>query len=159
MSILNKVASFVTAVTELDADKVIIARGNYLKTDFNDDIVVVDMLISTPAGRSNDFNGEDEKLTYMVRNKATFTLDFFGTNALTNANKFIARLNSQQAYEFKRDNQIEVFHNTVLTNVKKIQGKTVYDRYQVEIMVKYSEQFTEDVLRIDTVEYTIVTNN
>lgn len=159
MSILNKVASFVTAVTALDADKVIIARGNYLNTDFKDDIVTVDMLISTPVGRSNAFNGEDEELTYTVRNKATFVLDFFGTDALTNANKFIARLNSQQAYEFKRDNQIEVFHNTTLTNVKKLQGKTLYDRYQIEIMVKYSEEFTDDVLRIDTAEYTIITNN
>lgn len=159
MSIIITVAQFVTAVSALAADKVIAGRENYLEVDFNNNIIVVDNLIATPTGRSNAYDGDVEALTYTVKNKASFTLDFYGPNALTTANKFIARLNSQQAYEFKRDNDIEVFHNTTLTNVKQLQGKTTYNRFQTEIMVKYSEQFTDDVLRIDTLQYQVYTNN
>jgi len=159
MSILVTVADFVTAISGLAADKVIIARENYLESNFNDNIAVVDSLISTPLGRNNDYDGEEEELTYRVYFKSQMTIDFYGTNALTNANKFIARLNSQQAHEFKRDNNIEVFHNKTITNIKKLQGKTTYDRFQIEIMVKYSEEFTDDVLRIDTAEFEINTNN
>lgn len=156
---LIAVAGFATALTEVNASKVIIARENYLETDFNNDIILVDMLSASPIGRSDGFNGDAESITYTVKYKAVFTLDFYGTQGLDNANKFIARLNSQTAYEFKRDNDIEVFHNTNILNIKQIQGKSNYDRFQVEIMVKYSQQFTEAVLRIDTAEYTIISNN
>jgi len=159
MDILITVAGFVTAISGLAADKVIIARDNYLKSDFNDNIAVVDSLISTPIGRRNDYDGEAEELTYKVYDKSQMTIDFYGTNANTNANKFIARLNSQQAHEFTRDNNIEVFHNKTNSNIKKLQGKTTYDRFQIEIMVKYSDEFTDDVLRIDTAEFEINTNN
>ena len=159
MSIINTVAEFVTTVTALAEDKVIVGRANYKNVNFNDNIAIVDSLISTPVGRSNGFDGDTEQLTYTVKNKASFTIDFYGINAETNAIKFIARLNSQEAYEFKRDNDIEVFHNTTMTNVKDIQGKTVYNRFQVEIMVKYTEEFIDEVLRIDTAEYTIITDN
>jgi len=158
MSILVTVADFVVAVTGLDDDEVIIGRENYLEIDFNTNIIIVDGLLFTPIGRTNNYDGTEEELNYSVRNKVICTLDFYGTNALTNANKFFARLDSQEAYEFKRDNQIEVFHNTSLTNVKELQGISTYERWQVEIMVKYTEQFTDDVLRIDTLQYQLYSN-
>jgi len=159
MSILITVASLVSLVANLADDKVIVARENYLESDFNANIAVVDDLTITPIGRSNSFDGDAEDLTYSVRNKGVFTIDFYGPDALTNGNIFIARLNSQDAHEYTRDNDIEVFNNTTLTNIKKLQGKTTYNRYQVEITVKYTEEFTDAVLRIDTAEYTIITDN
>jgi len=159
MSILKTLGDFVKEILTYDESKIIIARTDYIGVDFNDDIIVIDMLNASPVGRSNSFDGDNEKMDYVVKNKAVFTIDFYGESALLNGNTFIARLNSQLAYEFARDNQIEVYHNTSLINIKKLQGKTTYDRYQVEIMVKYSEQLQDDVRRIDTAEYTIITNN
>lgn len=158
MNILVLVCDLVALTTNLTDEEVIIARENYLESNFNASLAVVDTLTVTPIGRGNSYNGDDEELIYSVRNKGTFTIDFFGTNAFVNANTFIARLNSQSSHEFTRDNNIEVFHNTSLTNIKKLQGKTTYDRFQVEVMIKYTEEFTDDVLRIDTAEYTIISN-
>jgi len=158
MDILIKLADFVSVITGLDPDKVILARANYLQADFNDDIALVDFLSSPAIARSDNYNGTTEQLTYRTYYKATFTVDFFGTNAHTNINKFAARLGSQEASEFKRDNDFEVFFNNNILNVKNIQGKTVYNRFQLEIMLKYSEEFTDDVLRIDTAQIVVNTN-
>lgn len=159
MDILIKLADFVSVVSGLDTNKVIVARANYLDSDFKDDIALVDFLSSPAIARNNEFNGTTEKLTYRTYYKATFTVDFFGTNAGTNINKFVARLASQEASEFKRDNDFEVFYSNNIINLKNIQGKTIYNRFQLEIMVKYSEEFTEDVKRIDTANIIVNTND
>ena len=159
MDILKKLGSFVSVVSGLAADKVILARSNYLQSDFTDNIALVDFLTSPTIARTNKFNGTGEELTYRTYYKAQFTVDFYGTDALTNANKFIARLASQVAAEHKRDNELEVFYSKNLTNLKNIQGKTIYNRFQLEIMVKYSLEFTEEVKRMDTVKLTVNTND
>lgn len=160
MDILVTVADFITLLSGLDASKVIIARENYLKVNFNDDIIVIDSLVNTPINRSNKYNGETEEMNYTIYYSSQMTIDFYGTNALTNANKVIALFNSQAAHEFKRDNNIEIFHNKNLTNLKELQGKTTYDRFQLEVVVKYNEAYTETgVLRIDTATLDIHTDN
>ena len=160
MDILVTIAQYVTIVSGLSEDKVIIARENYLNSNFNNNIAVVDSLVNKTIGRKNDYDGSDdiEEMTYITYFKSQMTIDFYGSNALSNANKFIARLNSQEAHEFKRDNNIEIFHNKTITNVKEMQGKTTYNRFQLEIVVKYTEIFIEDVLRIDEAQIGVDSN-
>ena len=159
MDILIKLANFVSIVSGLTTDKVIIARSNYLQSDFTEDIALIDILTSQAVGRTSEYIGDTEKLTYRVHYKSSVTIDFFGINSYVNINKFVARLASQDASEFKRDNLLEVFFNKNILNLKNIQGKTIYNRYQLEIMVKYYTDFTDDVLRLDTVDLTVNTNS
>ena len=159
MDILIKLANFVSIVSGLTTDKVIIARSNYLQSDFTEDIALIDILTSQAVGRTSEYIGDTEKLTYRAHYKSTVTIDFFGINSYVNINKFVARLASQDASEFKRDNLLEVFFNKNILNLKNIQGKTIYNRYQLEIMVKYYTDFTDDVLRLDTVDLTVNTNS
>ena len=159
MDILIKLANFVSIVSGLTTDKVIIARSNYLQSDFTEDIALIDILTSQAVGRTSEYIGDTEKLTYRVHYKSSVTIDFFGINSYVNINKFVARLASQDASEFKRDNLLEVFFSKNILNLKNIQGKTIYNRYQLEIMVKYYTDFTDDVLRLDTVDLTVNTNS
>jgi len=159
VDILIKLANFVSIVSGLTTDKVIIARSNYLQSDFTEDIALIDILTSQAVGRTSEYIGDTEKLTYRVHYKSSVTIDFFGINSYVNINKFVARLASQDASEFKRDNLLEVFFNKNILNLKNIQGKTIYNRYQLEIMVKYYTDFTDDVLRLDTVDLTVNTNS
>ena len=108
MDILIVLAEFVTLASGLDEDKVIVARGNYLQSDFKENIALVDVLSSIPYGTSDNFDGEVEDYTYRTYYKASATIDFYGTDAIINKNKFVALSRSQAATEFKRDNNIEV---------------------------------------------------
>lgn len=150
MDILVTIATLIPMITDLTDDQSIIARDNYLDSNFKDDLSVVDSLLNTPIGRSDSFDGDNESFTFQTYRKTQMTVDFYGVNAEVNANTFEARLNSQITHEFSRDNEIEIFNNKTVQNIKNIQGKTVYDRFQIEIVVKYNQTVTDDVLRIDT---------
>lgn len=158
MDILVTIASLIPQLTDLTDEQSIIARDNYLDSDFKSDLAVVDSLLNEPIGRTPSYDGENEQLTYQTYRKTQMTVDFYGSNAETNAYTFEARLNSQLVYEFARDNDIEIFNNKTVQNIKNIQGKTVYDRFQLEIVVKYNETITDEVLRIDTAVMEVYTD-
>ncbi len=158
MDILKVVGGLIQAMSIVPTGNVIIARENDLESDFNANIIVVDFLTNTPIGRVRKYDSTAETMTYTVYNKPQLTIDFYGQSASTNSIKFIALLDSQTAYEYKRDNQIEVMHNKTNTNIKQVQGVTNYDRFQVEIVVKYTDEFTESILRIDTVQLQVNTS-
>lgn len=153
--IQKQIAGFVDALIDVP---IVIARTNYQDLDFTQDLAVIDVLQTTPVSRSQEFDGELEEMTYIVYNSTQATIDFYGDNALDNANKLVALLDSQTAYEYQRDNGIEVYHNKTLTNLKNIQGVTVYERYQLEIVVKYNKTLTEAVRRIDTAQTDVIFN-
>lgn len=159
MDILVKIADLITLISDLPTDKVIIARDNYLQSNFKDDIAIVELLTAPTIATSDSYDGLLEELTYRTLYKATVTIDFYGDNSLSTANKTIALLRSQKSHEFKRDNEIEVFRNKSLTDVKNLQGTTNYNRYQLEFVVKYYEEFVDNVLRIDTAQIVVNTDN
>ena len=159
MDILKKIGALIILTTELVEGEVVLARKNYLDQDFKSNLAIVDSLLNIPIGRTQDFNGEDEKLTYITYRKSQITIDFYGDDAELNANTFEARLKSQITHEYKRDNNIEVFNNKTIQNIKNVQGKTVYDRFQIEIVVKYTDDLTDDVLRIDTAQMKVYTDD
>lgn len=159
MDILALLGDYTNILTALNNDKILVGRTNFEDVNFNDDLIVIDTLINTPIGKSKSYDGDLEIMTYTTKYRGIFTFDFYGSSSLTLANMFIARIQSQDGREFARDNKIEINLNSSLVNVANIQGVTIYDRYQIEIMVKYSEQYSESILRIDTAQIANIDTN
>ena len=129
----------------------ILGRENYKNTDFKKDLIVVDSLSpAVPISNMDTFNGIVELMNYDTYVRQLATVDFFGDNAETNANKFLALLRSQKATELKEVNKLNVFPANSITKLSELVGTTYYNRYQVEVNLKYTIEVGLKTLRIDT---------
>lgn len=118
---------------------------------FDDDYIVIDALApGQPLTRGEKYDGDDEKLTLSSRVRLPVTIDFFGTNAYTNAEKLQLLLKSDNARDLQEQNAITVGGISQLTDVKALTGQQYGNRVQVELVVQYSPSIVLDVLRIDT---------
>lgn len=154
--ILERIAEFITAIVEHNPAKVIIGRTNYVNIDFNDDIILVDMLASTPLGRSNQYDPITETFSYKTLMKATITVSFFGDNALDNAIKAITMLESEEAINSARVNDITYLFPSRIQNTGRLTGSEHNEKYEIEMGVQYVYESLRSVLRVDTAQITFL---
>jgi len=83
----------------------------------------------------------------------TFTLDFYGDNAYTNANKFVALLRSEKANWYLKDYNLSMLNANSIIDLKDLLGTDYTNRYQVEVSVNYFVNVAINTLRIDSVEW------
>lgn len=154
--ILDDLANYTETLLGHPADQVIIGRENMRKDDSTTDYIVVDELVSLPAGSTPGFDGDAEEQEFTVQMKGDFTIDFFGVNARANAVKWQALHGSQASYELQRDLGFAVYHATSFRNLKNLEGSQYKNRYQVEVSLYYNEVTIIDTLRIDTAQTTLI---
>lgn len=100
--------------------------------------------------RSERYDGEAEELTLSTRMRQPVTIDFFGENAYTNAEKLQLLLKSDKALDLQEQYAVTVGGVSQITDVKALTGQQYGNRVQVELTIQYSPSITLDVLRIDT---------
>jgi hypothetical protein len=154
----TSLANYIKDLLVHNASLVLIGRENFRTENTSEAYIIIDELISTPVASSYEFDETLETETFSTVISADYTIDFYGTNARTNASKFIALQKSQKAYELQRDLGIQVNHVTTLNNLKKIEGSKYSNRYQVSLSVVGNETQVIDTLRIDTAEVEIINN-
>jgi len=136
---------------------IIVGRENFDRIDTSKSFIIVDNLDpGSPIGTNYDYDGDIEEENFSIPVLGVFTIDFYGTNALTNAKAFIVKQRGQLSLELQRDLKITVFHTLRITNLKSIDGSTYNDRRQIEVNVQYNEELTVDTLRIDTAAVNII---
>ena len=135
----------------------ILGRNNLRRDDFKELQIVVDSL--SPAvllGRGEQYDGDLEELTHSQRYQVPCTVDFYGDDAYTQAMQFALLLQSQAGYELQRDGFIRVFDISTVTDVKSLTGSQYSQRHQITVNVMYNESITLNVLRIDTLQSTLI---
>ena len=157
--ISDDLANYTKTLLDYDAALIIIGRENFLKVDNDTNYIVIDELVSTPDGTTENFDGTAEEQEFTVQMKGSFTVNFFGTNARANAVKWQALHKSQAAYELQRDLGFAVFHTTNFRNLKALEGSRYNERYEIEVSLSYNETETIETLRIDTAQTDIIVNN
>ena len=154
--ISEDLANYTENLLDHDPTLIIIGRENFDKQDSSADYIVIDELVSVPAGAAQSFDGDAEQQKFSVQMKGDFTINFFGDNARLNAAKWVTLHGNQESYELQRDLGLAIYHATSFRNLKALEGSQYKNRYEVEISLYFNEESTVDTLRIDTAQTTFI---
>lgn len=135
---------------------IVIGRENYEYLDFNSDLILIDSLTkATPISNLDSYNGDDEIQTFHTIYEQLFTFDFYGDNAYSNAQKFIALNRSEKALWEMKATEITAFYPNGITDLKNLFGTQQSNRFQVEATINYKVDVSIETLRIDTIQHEI----
>lgn len=151
MSILITLADYATDLMDFDATKIIVGRENATQKTFANDYIVVDTLSTTPTSHSKEYDWDLEKENRTTSLQGTFTFEFYGPNAETNAYKFVNIVSSQKGKDLQKTNGITLYRPSSVNNLKQLAGNKYFDRIEIEIIVQYNQSFEIDTLRIEEI--------
>lgn len=149
--ILIKLADYVTDLMDFDETKVIVGRENAAQETFANDYIVVDTLATVPTSHSREYDWDLEKENRTTSLQGTFTFEFYGPNAETNAYKFVNIVSSQKGKDLQKTNGITLYRPSSVNNLKQLAGNKYFDRIEIEIIVQYNQSFEIDTLRIEEI--------
>lgn len=150
MEAINRVGQFAISLLDDNTIKIKKARSNHKNTDFTKPLILIDNLGNAQRqGSSDDFDGDNEVMTYADYYKQTFTFDFYGTGAYDLATRFIALLRSQKSFDLQQTSNLTFYRTSTITNLKQLTGSTYFERYQIEVVVGYWDNVDIATLRID----------
>lgn len=142
-----------------DAIETVLARTNYKKIDFTEDLIVVDDLTpAVPLSNIDRFDGVNEKMNYDTFVSQLVTIDFYGDSALDNANQYLGLLRSQKATELKSTYDLNVYSPSSITDLKEQINTNWFNRYQIELTISYMINVEISTLRIETPDLQISIN-
>lgn len=151
-----QVANFTKALMNDINLIIILGRENFENVDFIKDLILIDSLTAAKNISATDsYNGTSEIQTFTTYFNQTFTLDFYGENAYTNANKFVALLRSEKANWYLKEYNLSMLNANSIIDLKDLLGTDYTNRYQVEVSVNYFVNVDISTLKIDTINYEI----
>ncbi len=136
-----------------------IGKENFRRNDFNALQIVIEH--NGPAERLNrsiDYNGDTEVMKHSHQFRLPCLINFYGDTAYTQAEKFVLMSTTQTAYEFQRDNQFSVYQTQTIEDVGFLTGDQYSERYELAVNIQYVANLSENILRIDTAQFTIINN-
>lgn len=157
--ILDKIHAFTVGLMGFNDQKVIQARYNVPNLNYKDDLILIDTLVTTQIGSTDNFDGVSENMEYSTQYKGVFTFDFYGSNAYDNVHKFANMLKSLDCFNLARENEISIYHASRITDLKNLQGSHNYERYQIEVSIMYFVKTDVATLRIDTAQTEFINSN
>ena len=69
------------------------------------------------------------------------------------AKELISKLRSQRSYDLQRETGLTFYRPSNMENLRQLNGTIWKERYQVEILVGYYDNYEIDTLRIDTLNW------
>jgi len=137
---------------------VVYGRRNFEREDFNTLQIVIDNVdTSTRLLSSSKYDGEAEEMQYVQKISSPATIDFYGENAYEECERFVLLLSTQKSYELQRDQRIEVYQESGIIDLKLLTGDQYSERVQISLRIQFNIELTEDVLRIDELQSTLIT--
>lgn len=151
-----QVANFTKALMNDINLIIILGRENFENVDFTKDLILIDSLTAAKNISATDsYNGTIEIQTFTTYFNQLFTLDFYGDNAYSNANKFVALLRSEKANWYLKDYNLSMLNANSIIDLKDLLGTDYVNRYQIEVSVNYFVNVDIGTLKIDTINYEI----
>ena len=151
-----QVANFTKALMNDINLNIILGRENFENVDFTKDLILIDSLtVAKNISATDSYNGTSEIQTFTTYFNQLFTLDFYGDNAYTNANKFVALLRSEKANWYLKEYNLSMLNANSIIDLKDLLGTDYTNRYQIEVSVNYFVNVDISTLKIDTINYEI----
>ncbi len=157
MDIDQKIAQFINTVLNDNTIEIFVSREG-VTIDYQTNFIFIDHLISVPYGSRQVFNSDDEMMTHGTELQTTFTIDFLGPDAIENVMKFINLSKSEIATTAQKASSISIYHNGTITDLKELEGKTFFNRFQVEILVQHAYENTIATRFIDQQQVSYIVN-
>lgn len=157
---LRQVALYVRDLLAYSESLIKIGRDNDTITDFTIDYIGVDSIGSARRLASGQkYDGVSEVMTHSQRWNVPIVLSFYGSSAWDNATKFSLLTKSQLSEDLQRLLNIQVKQVSQLTDVKILTGQQFGERVELNFNLHYTISADVDTLRIDTAQYSILTEN
>lgn len=124
------------------------------------DYIAVDSLTSAmPITKRQSYDEVNEIVTYGLRFRQSFTLDFYGNNAYKNASEFAILINGHISQRLQKQYNITVGSASAIIDLKLLTGREYVNRYQVEVMLQYEKSVSQELYRIEVVPFEVATDN
>lgn len=113
-------------------------------------IVINDSGINTTLSNSSSYDPELEIMTRNQSRNASIKLEFYGTDAQANVERFCVLNNSEKARQLKLKRDITVYTPSTALNLKSLLGNQYGNRWHLDILIEYTISAELEVLRVDT---------
>jgi hypothetical protein len=136
----------------LGSNLVVQGRSNLETLNFNNNYIVIDELSSIEVSTTEQFDGNISDYKKVLNMIADITLDFYGDEALSNAQKWSTIKGLQAGSELQRTLGINILQIGNIQNLKRLTGSQYSSRYQVGVKVWYNVEFSveiDSILNID----------
>lgn len=151
-NVLVSLARTIEKTLNYDPSLILIGRENATQENFSNNYIVVDHLASTPSTKpKREYDYDNEIETFATTMSGTFTIEFYGNDALTNHINLINLIGNQESLYQQRLEGIVIF-NAMNSNNRKMQTSSrFYERYEVELVVQYTIKTESERLRIESI--------
>lgn len=157
---LKLLALYTRDLLELPESQIKFGRSNHDKLDFSQDLIVIDGLSpSVGIGTQKQYDGNTEKKIIAKTVTGEFTLIFYGDNALLNAQSWSTLNESQEARNIASDLVISVHRPTGITDLKMLTGSKYNNRFEITVKMSYNITNELELLRIDSSQIDMITDN
>ena len=136
-----------------------IGRDNFRREDFTALQIVIDSLsLAQRLGTNEIFDEDNEVISIDQAWALPCTINFYGDGGYAQAEKLSLLVRSQIGYELQRDSGVTIREVQSITDVKLLTGEQYSERYEVAVNVRYVTAIDIPTLRIDTLEWTVITD-
>lgn len=157
---LKQTAIFIRDLLDYSEQLIRIGRQNYDIEDFTTAYIGVDILgQAMRVSNGEDYDGDDEIMTYAQNWRAPVTVSFYGDGAWARANKFSLLVHSQKSFELQQAQNIGVLVASGITDVKILTGQSYGERQEITMNVLYNVSEDVDTKRIDTAVFEVWPEN
>ena len=154
--IVQKVCQFTKQLLDYEHDLILRGRENFEKIDFSQDYIVVDELVSIEESTTEKFIGEESRFLKVLNMTASMTIDFYGSNALSNAQKWATIKNLQFGKELQQGLRINLKNVSSIRNLKSLTGTQYNNRYQVECVVWFNVEHEIEINPIEGLQFNFI---
>jgi len=157
---LKLLALYTRDVLKIPESQIKFGRTNHDQLDFSQDIIVIDGLApSVGIGTQTKYNGTTEQKSITKTVMGEFTLNFYGDDALLNAQTWSTLNESQMARDIAFGLVISVHRPTGITDLKMLTGVQYNNRFELTVKMGYNITNEFELLRIDSSQIDGITDN
>jgi len=157
---LKLLALYTRDMLVLPESQIKFGRSNHDKLDFSTDLIVIDGLApAVTVGTQSKYDGTAEEKSITRTTTGEFTLNFYGDNALLNAQAWSTVNESQKARNIASGLTISVHRASGITDLRMLTGAQYKSRYEITVKMGYNITNAVELLRIDSSQIDIITDN
>lgn len=149
---LIQLARYTRDLLGVDESIIKLGRDNFDNTDFSQPLIVVDTLTTAPQYSNFNYDNVAEQRTHTVNILGDFTLNFYGSDALTQSSIWVTMNTSEAGRQLQQLYEIQIYRGTSVNNLRWLAGAQYNNRFEVSVRMRYNIEHTSSVLRIDTAQ-------
>lgn len=157
---LKQLALYTRDLLGVSESQIKFGRSNHDQLNFSENIIVIDSL-SQPIniGSQKKYDGSTELKSITKTVLQEFIINFYGNDALANAQIWSTLNESQAARNLSHTHQISPKKASGITDLRKLAGASYTERFELNVSATYNITNEAELLRIDSSQIDIITDN